>query len=190
MLSTHPSALQQRIFYQFQNSSIQAAVYSRIRAAIITDPPAGQPLNHDWLTDKIVIIGSSNEAARDIHPTPLGEMPGALVLINQINALLHYGQFLEVETWLKWPILIGLIIVFSMSFSFFTIVWGTRIARFVVNAMLVPLSLWLFQYGWWLDIVLPLIAIQLHRTIEELSGISDTLPPEVKDEAKAKSRPA
>ncbi|HZN44503.1 MAG TPA: hypothetical protein VFB56_04200 [Nitrospiraceae bacterium] len=52
-----------------------------------------------------------------------------------------------------------------MSVPFFTIVWWTRIARLVVNAMLVPLSLWLFQYGWWLDIVLSLIVVQLQRTI-------------------------
>ncbi|HEY6085397.1 MAG TPA: hypothetical protein VIU63_08355, partial [Nitrospira sp.] len=96
------------------------------------------------------------------HATPLGDMPGALVVINEINALLEYGQIRELDPRIRWTILIALIIAFSLSFSYFTKSWGTRVAQFIVNVLLFPLSLWLFQYGWWLDVVFPLMVLQAY----------------------------
>ena len=162
VISPHLTDLEQRIFYKFYPGSVQAEYFSQVQASIITDPQPARPLSSDWLAGKIVVIGSSYARAGDSHATPLGEMSGALIVINEINALLEYGQILELNVGMRWAILIAIVAAFSLSFSYFTKSWGTRVARFVVNVLLVPVSLWLFQYGWWLDVVFPLLVLQAY----------------------------
>ena len=162
VISPHPTDLEQRIFYTFYPDSIQAEYFSQIPASLITDPSPQRPLSQDWVGGKIVVVGSSYATAGDRHATPLGEMSGALVVINEINALLEYGQIVELRAGMRWAILLAIVAAFSLSFSYFTKSWGTRVARFVVNVLLVPVSLWLFQYGWWLDVVFPLLVLQAY----------------------------
>ncbi|MDP9132121.1 MAG: CHASE2 domain-containing protein [Nitrospirota bacterium] len=162
VVSPHPTDLEQRIFYKFYPGSVQADYFSQIQASLITDPQPDRLLSSDWLAGKIVVIGSSYATAGDSHATPLGEMSGALIVINEINALLEYGQILELDAGMRWAILVAMVAAFSLSFSYFTKSWGTRVARFVVNVLLVPVSLWLFQYGWWLDVVFPLLVLQAY----------------------------
>lgn len=162
IVSPYPTDLEQRIFYTFHPDSVQAEYFSQVSAALITDPSTHRPPSRDWLAGKIVVIGSSYAMAGDRHPTPLGEMSGALVVINEINALMEYGQLVELRAGMRWTILLAIVAAFSLSFSYFTKSWGTRVARFVVNVLLVPVSLWLFQYGWWLDVVFPLLVLQAY----------------------------
>jgi CHASE2 domain-containing sensor protein len=162
VLSTKPTNLEHRIFYKFHPGSVQADWFSRVRASLITDPQADRPLSSEWLAGKVVVIGASYGTANDLHATPLGEMPGALVVINEINALLEYGQIQEIGARARWGMLLALIVAFSLSFSYFTKTWGTRVARLLVNVILVPVSLWFFQYGWWLDVVFPLLVLQAY----------------------------
>jgi len=162
-LSTKPSDLEQRIFYKFHPSTSLAGQLSRISARLITERDAGQPLSREWVAGKIVVIGISFESGKDMHATPIGDMPGAVVVINQINALMEFGQFQEVSRSIRWTGLLLLIAIFSLSFSLFTKTWGARVSTLVVNAVLLPLSLWLFQYGWWLDLVFPLFVLQAYQ---------------------------
>ncbi|MFO0730983.1 MAG: CHASE2 domain-containing protein [Nitrospiraceae bacterium] len=162
VLSAKPTNLEHRIFYKFHPGSVQADWFSRVRASLITDPQPSQPLSSEWLAGKVVVIGASFATANDAHATPLGEMPGALVVVNELNALLEFGQIQEMSAGTKWTVLLALIVAFSVSFSYFTKTWGTRVARFLVNAILVPVSLWFFQYGWWLDVVFPLLVLQAY----------------------------
>ncbi|BCA54598.1 hypothetical protein W02_17380 [Nitrospira sp. KM1] len=175
VLSLNPDDLEHRVFYKFLPDSVQAELFSRVRASIITDPPVGRPLSPDWLKGKIVVIGSSYGAAHDRHVTPLGEMPGGLVVINEINALLEYGQIREPDARIRWTVLIALIMAFSLSFSYFTKSWGTRVARLIINVLFIPLSLWLFQYGWWLDIVFPLMVLQAYGLLVDFQVEPQTI---------------
>ena len=168
VLSTKPSDLEQRIFYKFHPGTALAGQFSRVSAKLITDSAPDQPVSRDWIRDAIVVIGSSYETGKDIHLTPIGEMPGALVVINQINALLEFGQFQELSRGIRWIGLLLLIAIFSLVFSFFTKAWGAQVSTFVINAILLPLSLWLFQYGWWLDLVFPLFVLQAYQKFVDL----------------------
>jgi len=168
VLSTKPSDLEQRIFYKFHPGTALAGQFSRVSAKLITESAPNQPVSRDWITDAIVVIGSSHETGKDLHLTPLGEMPGALVVINQINALLEFGQFQELSRGIRWIGLLLLIALFSLVFSFFTKAWGAQVSTFVINAILLPLSLWLFQYGWWLDLVFPLFVLQAYQKFVDL----------------------
>ncbi|MEQ1628699.1 MAG: CHASE2 domain-containing protein [Nitrospira sp.] len=168
VLSTKPSDLEQRIFYKFHPGTVLAGQFSRVSAKLITDSAPDQPVSRDWIRDAIVVIGSSYETGKDLHLTPIGEMPGALVVINQINALLEFGQFQELSRGIRWTGLLLLIAIFSLVFSFFTKAWGAQVSTFVINAILLPLSLWLFQYGWWLDLVFPLFVLQAYQKFVDL----------------------
>ena len=174
VLSSRPSDLEQRIFYKFQASTPLADLFSRVPALLITER-SNQPLSPDLVAGKTVVIGSSYEAGKDLHQTPIGEMAGAMVVINQINALMEFGQFQEVSRGIRWAGLLVLIMIFSLSFSFFTTTWGAQVSTLVLNAVLLPLSLWLFQYGWWLDLVFPLFVLQAYQKFIDM----DVHPPPV-----------
>jgi CHASE2 domain-containing sensor protein len=173
-LSAKPSDLEQRIFYKFQLTTSLADSFSRVPALLITER-TDQPLSPDLVAGKTVVIGSSYEAGKDVHETPIGEMPGAMVVINQINALMEFGQFQEVSRAIRWTGLLLLIVVFSLSFSFFTKTWGAQVSTLIINAVLLPVSLWLFQYGWWLDLVFPLFVLQAYQKFIDI----DVTPPPV-----------
>jgi hypothetical protein len=69
------------------------------------------PHSAEALKNSIVVIGGSYAEGRDTHITPLGEMPGALIVINAIYSLLQYG---EIKPWSNGAILlliVGLIMV-------------------------------------------------------------------------------
>ena len=174
VLSSRPSDLEQRIFYKFQTSTSLADSFSRVPALLITERGT-QPVSPELVAGKTVVIGSSYEAGKDLHQTPIGEMAGAMVVINQINALMEFGQFQEVSRFVRWSGLLALIMVFSLSFSFFTTTWGAQVSALILNAVLLPLSLWLFQYGWWLDVVFPLFVLQAYQMFIDM----DVTPPPV-----------
>jgi CHASE2 domain-containing sensor protein len=174
ILSAKPSDLEQRIFYKFQTTTSLADSFSHVPALLITER-TDQPLSPDLVAGKTVVIGSSYEAGKDLHETPIGEMPGAMVVINQINALMEFGQFQEVSRAIRWAGLLLLIVIFSLSFSFFTKTWGAHISTLIINAVLLPVSLWLFQYGWWLDLVFPLFVLQAYQKFIDI----DVTPPPV-----------
>ena len=174
VLSSRPSDLEQRIFYKFQTSTSLADSFSRVPALLITER-GSQPVSPELVAGKTVVIGSNYEAGKDLHQTPIGEMAGAMVVINQINALMEFGQFQEVSTVIRWAGLLALIMIFSLSFSFFTTTWGAQVSTLILNAVLLPLSLWLFQYGWWLDVVFPLFVLQAYQMFIDM----DVHPPPV-----------
>ncbi|MEC4806759.1 MAG: CHASE2 domain-containing protein [Jaaginema sp. PMC 1079.18] len=47
-----------------------------------------QPVNPDWVKDKIVLIGTSDEEFKDIHRTPFGAMSGVIIQANAISQIL------------------------------------------------------------------------------------------------------
>jgi hypothetical protein len=81
----------------------------------------------DLFTGAVVVIGASNVAAGDLSSTPIGEMPGAMVILNHIRGFLDFGpqgheQFLP-GLW----IMLGMSAItglFVAMFSRWTSSWG------------------------------------------------------------------
>jgi CHASE2 domain-containing sensor protein len=115
------------------------------------------------LTDRIVVIGGSYRDGGDVHLTPLDEMPGSLVIINAIHSLLHYEKIEQLPEWGKGLITVILIIIMSLLFARFTSFWGLILSGVFLIFILLPVSIFLFRYGIWLDFALPLIAVQIYR---------------------------
>ena len=115
------------------------------------------------LTDRIVVIGGSYRDGGDVHLTPLDEMPGSLIIINAIHSLLHYEKIEQLPEWGKGLITVVLIIIMSLLFARFTSFWGLMLSGAFLIFIMLPVSIFLFRYGVWLDFALPLIVVQVYR---------------------------
>lgn len=117
------------------------------------------------VNDRIVVIGASFSGSGDRVKTPLGEMPGALVIINAIKSLHQFGQISPPPLLVKILIELGLIVVMSWAFARFDSFRGAAISVVVILFFLLPISFWLFKYGVWIDFAIPLLGIQFHQLI-------------------------
>jgi hypothetical protein len=63
------------------------------------DRPECKHVN-EIMTDRIVVVGGTYNAARDWHPTPVGVMPGAIILINAMHTAINLPQAMEHELFL------------------------------------------------------------------------------------------
>ncbi|HDN26266.1 MAG TPA: CHASE2 domain-containing protein, partial [Thioploca sp.] len=85
--------------------------------AYAKSPPA---TNLEALTDSIVVIGGSYRDGRDIYLTPLGNMPGSLIIINAIHSLLQYNIIDPLPIGAKIMLIAILIFFMSLAFARFT----------------------------------------------------------------------
>ena len=108
----------------------------------------------------IAVIGASNQDARDIHVTPLGSMPGSLILINAIHSLIQHGQMTTPAAWIQLLTAIVLLSLVSLIATRFPTAFGTVISLTVLVLILVPFSIYFFRYGVWLDFALPVAAVK------------------------------
>jgi CHASE2 domain-containing sensor protein len=117
----------------------------------------------DSLKNSVVVIGGSHYEGHDIHQTPLGEMPGALVLINAMHSLLQYGDIKALPNWSKQLIIAILILVMVIIFLGVDSFWKGQVLNLLLVFLLLPISIALFRYGYWLNFATPLIFVQLYQ---------------------------
>ncbi|GEM_PF-798210 len=140
------------------------------------DYAESSPQNVDLdFEDKIVVIGGSHGSHigdGDWHVTPLGVMPGDMVVINAIHSLLQYGELktLQEERWLFNAILLmSMIAIVSLIFTFFGGFWVVAFFGTAIIFGILPFSIkWLFENGVWFGFALPLMAVQLHHIAADL----------------------
>ncbi len=95
----------------------------------------------DALKNRIVVIGGSYGEGRDLHLTPLGEMPGALIIINAIHTLLEYGEIKPLSAGIKILTYLGLIVLMSFVLARFGYGLGSIILGLFVLFVLMPFSI-------------------------------------------------
>jgi len=142
-----------------------APILSTRSAGVITQQ--SDMVDSSWLAGHIVIIGGSYSEGRDIFPTPIGQMPGAMVLVNAIHSLLQYGVLSPPPMWIMLLVQSLLILLISIIFSRFDSFWGLLVSGGMVILLLLPVSFWIFRYGIWVDFALPLLAVQFHHMAME-----------------------
>ncbi|MDM8559088.1 CHASE2 domain-containing protein [Candidatus Parabeggiatoa sp. HSG14] len=127
-----------------------------------TDVPVAHLEDH--VKKGIVIIGGSYREGRDDHKTPLGSMPGALVIINATHSLLHYQQIEPLPNEVKWLIIATLILVMTMIFLCVASFWLAQMLNLLIIIGMMFISVILFRNaGLWLDFATPLIFVQLYQ---------------------------
>ena len=131
------------------------------------------PLDGSLFKDRIVVIGGSYFDSRDYHMTPIGMMPGALVIINSIQSLLQFGNIERPPLQIIILLELLLIILVSLIFTFTQTVLGGVLSSLVIIVALLPSSFLVFRYGVWLDFALPLLAVIIHHLVAEWEAFFD-----------------
>jgi len=102
----------------------------------------------DVLRNKIVVIGASYRDGHDVYLTPIGEMPGSLIIINAIHSLLQYGGISSLPSvgfmfLLEICLIIFMTAVLMMSRGF----WTMLLSGTMVIFLLLPISIVSFAMG-------------------------------------------
>ena len=111
----------------------------------------------------IAVIGSSHQDARDTHNTPLGKMPGSMILINSIYSFIVHGQVQPPSLFFHFFISVALLIVMSIIFARFPSVLGSVISFLFLIIVLMPVSIYFFRYGIWIDFVTPILVVKIFQ---------------------------
>jgi len=136
---------------------------THISAGVITE--SDSKLDPSLLKDRIVVIGGSFAENRDNYLTPIGMMPGAMILINAMHSLLQYGQMERPSPWLLYGLELVLILIASVIFALTETFTAKLISGLVTLVLLLPLTFSFFKFGLWLDFALPLLGVQIHETV-------------------------
>jgi adenylate cyclase len=122
----------------------------------------------EFFRDKIVIVGADGNWQHDEHPTPFGNMPGAEIHLNAINAALHHEFIREL------PLLANLVCIglAALAAALTTLLvrapWGRLILILVVGHAAVLISLFCFNRA---SIYLPIVAPFTVFVIATLFGL-------------------
>ncbi len=172
-LSAQPKGIAQRILYELpwqlhpgeayptlpRPDGASAPLLSVFSALPIAD--GTKPVARDAITGRVVVIGGSFWESRDLYLTPLGQMPGFLVLVNAIHSLHQHEEIKPPPLCLKLPITVALIVLMSLIFVWLSSFWAMLVTSVVIIA-LPSISYCLFKAGVWLDFVIPLCAVAVH----------------------------
>jgi CHASE2 domain-containing sensor protein len=157
-----PTRLHRRIIYNISWQGVTHHNLSTYAVHKITDN--NQPIDNEFLLGSITVIGGSYLDSRDIHATPIGRMPGTMVIINAIHSLLQYGELKTLSLGEMLLIQAALIFLMSLVFAYFkNVLLGNLISVALIIILMVPLSFWLFEYGVWLNFAITLLILELFQ---------------------------
>jgi CHASE2 domain-containing sensor protein len=144
---------------QHQRPDTAPAVSSLVRC-LQRQPP--NPL----LNGEIVVIGTSFEDGGDAnHPTPIGPMPGAMILINELNSFMNNDYMKEVS--LAQLMLVESVLIFFISF-FFSLnrpFLGLILSLSLIVLSVLSVGLFAFKFGYWFDSIVPTLSVFVHEFV-------------------------
>ncbi|MCP4933822.1 MAG: CHASE2 domain-containing protein [bacterium] len=164
--------LGERLIYSipWPKSSHVSSDLATIPAVFVTDRGFK---NYEEVTDRITLIGASYGASHDLHLTPLGLMPGTLIILNAIKSLSLFDQIQPPPLYIRLAFLITFITVLSYVFSKYSNVIKLLVISTMVFVFFVPISFWFFKYGVWFDFGILLLGIKLQHTASEFLEVRE-----------------
>jgi len=166
-------ALTNRIFFRFRYPKELSPVHLIPAFAILKDTPQLQKL-YDRMLDVpgngVVVIGQSFEAARDMHATPIGIMPGPMVLINSLESMLNPGLLQEPSCAWRLTIEGTSIALVGFIFAYLDYVIAGIVILTLFVPLLIILNYFLLLDGIWMDFAIPLLGMYMHKIIAELEA--------------------
>ncbi|HET9392516.1 MAG TPA: CHASE2 domain-containing protein [Candidatus Rubrimentiphilum sp.] len=129
---------------------------------------AGTILSHaasdaSLLRGKVVVIGSSAAVAGDREATPLGIMPGSVVLINAISTLIRGDQLHDLGVVGTIGIELFLIVLVSYLFAVLPATPALVLSLAIVFAGTLTVGFAALNSGAWIDSVFPAVGVILHE---------------------------
>jgi CHASE2 domain-containing sensor protein len=172
-----------------------------VSAGAISDPDG--PLTPDlerqwgdqWFRQRVVVIGGSYSDSGDLHGTPIGTLPGAMILINAIHSAYVYG--IVHSSWkIEYSILIVMLLAVSWCFSRWHPLIALVVTGLVGFVLMIFASLLFLQRGGWFDFIIPVGVIGIHHVVvqsedalglhKHAPGASHNLPQESMQKASGK----
>lgn len=179
--------LAQRIIYHLPWQSLSEEPYPMIatagdeRTSLLkvvsaqTITEAQQPPATGLLAGHHIIIGGSHWDGGDVHATPLGYLPGSLVVVNAVHSLTTEGLITKPALWLTLLIQAMLLIAMSYTFTRLGSGYGKLLCTLFVCIVIVPVSFFIFKEGIWLDFVVPLFVVTMHRSLDKTEKLVSDL---------------
>lgn len=184
-LNKNKEPLSQRIYFNlaWQKENAEAYAYTEskrellngdvefIREPLLTEIPASVLDNPSASIDtrlfdnKNIIIGASHQDSADVHGTPLGFMPGSLIIVNAVNSLQTKGELASPSLITTLMIELVLLVMISVAFAILTPSAAFFLSTSFIIFILLPITYWVFRDGIWLDFALPLFAVQMHQLV-------------------------
>ena len=153
-----PDALDHRIVFRHSPQSVER--HSAMTIGLSGPLPKGLDTR---FRDRVVVIGQTHEAAGDVFDTPLGRMPGALIVVNAIDSLALHGTLKPPPGWFAHGLAGLLIVAAGYVFARLRSLAATWVATLLVVGIAGVAGTLYFAHGVWLNFVLPLLGVQLHR---------------------------
>lgn len=160
---------------------------------ILTVLPAYRYLNPDSMSsfngdikDSVVIIGYSHFDTADMHKTPLGNMPGMMVIANGIYSLFLNGGQIESPVLTKFILEFVCLLIFAIFINIAVasspksdsgwhkyvgywpamfVVTGIIGGLFILSSSPILSGFWGWEGGIWIDFSLPLVTIFFHHIV-------------------------
>lgn len=175
-LALRTGDLERRFFYRFgwapgvEHPAIGRQLGVIIPAWEITDIDPAHRFDPSQLRGKIVVIGGTFGDNPDYHRTPLGEMPGTIVLLNAINALLHDDHVRDIPWPLRFSVEAALILIVSLLYFYLPHRQAMLTAYGIIAVAAVTVGYILLNRGYFIDPVLPALGIQVHELLSGIHG--------------------
>lgn len=171
-------ALGNRILYAHSDTkqeSVQAGKHAKASSPYLLRPSAlsivahGLPSETASHTPIIAIIGASYAESGDWHQTPLGAMPGTLVLVNAIDTMQTIGLVQSPNPWLKLGSIALVLLLVSAMFAALPYFWAATTLFIALALTMIPFGAWLVrEQGIWWDYALPMLGIYVHMQVERV----------------------
>jgi CHASE2 domain-containing sensor protein len=145
-----------------------AAAWFTVRERLQQIAARIETVSADLIKDRIVIIGGSFADARDSYRTPIGWMPGAVILANAIHSLRTYGPLHPPSLEQKAVLVLGSVLVVGLSFHFLPAGAATLVSLLIVLPLTVVLSTFWIASGVWVDATGGCVAIVIHSRFEAI----------------------
>lgn len=142
---------------------LPADLVDRISVLDVGVPGSQRPAYLERLfKDRIVVVGQTHAESADFFDTPVGRMPGALLLVNAIDSMNRHGVARAIPTTLELGVVALLIFIVAYCFTRWSSPIGTFTATLAIIVVAGFASFALWAQGGWLNFVAPLIGIQVH----------------------------
>lgn len=172
-IETTESSVERRISFNFTWPWHNGEAWKSQDAGSLINAIANkQTIDTKHFADAVVVIGGSYQHSHDLHKTPLGNAPGALILLDATHALLNYGQLHTLDFWTNLSLQLFLVLVLSFLLAKYDGLAATLAITVVTYSILLPFVLYNFiALRIAIDVAAPLLAMQLCQFIVEVYAL-------------------
>jgi hypothetical protein len=153
----HQGGLGNRIVFRYTADQVKASADTISARRLLAEPKG---LSFEGRT---VVIGQTYQETGDFFRTPVGRMPGAVVLINAIDSMAKHQLMKPPSSFHTYSVAFVLIVFIGWLFARWDSSIGATVAVAVVVLTAGVASFFFFAHGIWFDFAAPIIGIQLHR---------------------------